>query len=666
MNDGEQMNIRKRKRLVWFVGVYNLITILTAGAFYPLIPIILNYPPKFNQLSQITGITYNQSYLFITFISVVFGTALLIKFLGDIDNWDLKNDQSDLTSQKIRQIREKCLNYPYAIYIIQILAPMFLIVIFHLILSMTIGSSLLMIKNIIVFFSFGTLIALFSQIFARKSFRDILLHNYSGKPDTGLRISLLNKFYFQFIPVFIVVILFTSLIGYSKLVKEKGDLLSFVYHKQLADMFHSKDRIKDIEEIRHLLRDISLDGKDCVYIETPEGRIITSTHKSLDRFFIGYLSISKLQSSGRIYGMTEETQGVFIRKKDIHRGVWTIGIKFNVASSETVFFFISTFVILLLLNIIALTYFSKTLIDDISLVSRSLLRIAKGSNIDLNEKLAVTSNDEIGDLVIAFNKIQELEKENIQKIKENQAILIERERLASLGHLIGGIAHNMKTPIMSISGGTEALKDLIKEYLESVDDSNVTIEDHIEISQEMQKWVESIRTHCAYMSEIISAVREQAVQMNYSESLSFTVDDLVKRITTLMKFELKKNNCKLNPEIRVPGETEILGEETNLVQVLNNLVVNAIQSYEQQGGNIDLIVEQSTHELEFIVRDYGKGIPLSIQNILFKEMVTTKGKQGTGLGLYMSYITIKGKFGGNMWFESAEGKGTSFHITIPF
>ena len=67
-----------------------------------------------------------------------------------------------------------------------------------------------------------------------------------------------------------------------------------------------------------------------------------------------------------------------------------------------------------------------------------------------------------------------------------------------------------------------------------------------------------------------------------------------------------------------------------------------------------------------MIRDYGKGMPDEVKNRLFKEMVTTKGKNGTGLGLYMSYSTIKGRFLGNMEFVSEENTGTMFVITIPF
>lgn len=83
--------------------------------------------------------------------------------------------------------------------------------------------------------------------------------------------------------------------------------------------------------------------------------------------------------------------------------------------------------------------------------------------------MPVTSNDELGDLTTAFNKVQDKTKEYNTTIKANQETLMESERLASLGQLIGGIAHNLKTPIMSISGASEGLSDLVKEYDSSID-----------------------------------------------------------------------------------------------------------------------------------------------------------------------------------------------------
>ncbi len=95
---------------------------------------------------------------------------------------------------------------------------------------------------------------------------------------------------------------------------------------------------------------------------------------------------------------------------------------------------------------------------------------------------------------------------DLQTISDNQETLMEKERLASLGQLIGGIAHNLKTPIMSISGAAEGLTDLIKEYETSIGDPEVTIEDHHEIAKDMTTWIAKIKTHTEYMSDVIGVV----------------------------------------------------------------------------------------------------------------------------------------------------------------
>lgn len=275
----------------------------------------------------------------------------------------------------------------------------------------------------------------------------------------------------------------------------------------------------------------------------------------------------------------------------------------------------------------------------------------------------ISDNSFIGTIILLKDITQE--KKNIETIKEKQAILMEQERLASLGQLIGGIAHNLKTPIMSLAGGIEALKDLTFEYRDSIGDQSVTGQDHKEIVKEMLTWLEKMKPYCAYMSDVITAVKGQAVQMNDSTSVKFTVDELVKRVELLMKHELKKYHCLLKVDTQTDMSTEIKGEVNNLVQVFDNIIINAMHAYEDKNGIIELNITRSGNNVEFMIKDYAKGIPKDISSKLFKEMITTKGKNGTGLGLYMSYSTIKGRFGGNMYFSSKEGSGTTFYISIP-
>ena len=255
---------------------------------------------------------------------------------------------------------------------------------------------------------------------------------------------------------------------------------------------------------------------------------------------------------------------------------------------------------------------------------------------------------------------------DMKTIRDNQDMLIEKERLASLGQMIGGIAHNLKTPIMSISGAVEGLNDLVTEYEASVGDSDVTIEDHHAIAKDMKNWLEKIKTHMGYMSDVITAVKGQAVTFSEEQSTNFTVNEMLKMVSILMKHELNSALVTLNIQNNVSADILLHGNINSLVQVINNVISNAIQaSTNAQNKTIDFAINRIGDNIIMSIRDYGCGMPLSIQETLFKKMVTTKGKNGTGLGLFMSYSNIKAHFNGDIAFESEEGKGTQFDIILP-
>ena len=289
-------------------------------------------------------------------------------------------------------------------------------------------------------------------------------------------------------------------------------------------------------------------------------------------------------------------------------------------------------------------------------------KIKKHFHVEINSILSDGAS--LGTLILFKDITQHIE--DMEKIKDTQETLMEAERLSSLGQLIGGIAHNLKTPIMSIAGAAEGLTDLVKEYDSSIDDPEVNSQDHHDIAKDMTEWIEKIKEYTEYMSDIITAVKGQAVTLSETENISFDIDELVKRVDILMKHELKNALIYMNVEMKAPKSTKIHGDINSLVQVVNNMISNAIQAYNgKTEQNIDLILEKSGSNLIISVKDYGCGLPQKVQDKLFKEMITTKGKNGTGLGLYMSYSTIKAHFNGNITFESVEGKGTTFNIILP-
>lgn len=289
-------------------------------------------------------------------------------------------------------------------------------------------------------------------------------------------------------------------------------------------------------------------------------------------------------------------------------------------------------------------------------------------NIEKYLRLEVNSIKSDGVFIGALILFKDLTQhhKDLEAIKSSQNMLIEKERLASLGQMIGGIAHNLKTPIFSISGATEGLTDLINEYRSSITDPTVTVDDHYAIAKDMETWVEKIKNYTAYMSDVITAVRGQAVTLTNSVDETFTIEELVKRVDILMKHELNSALVTLNVNIQTDKTFEMHGNINSLVQVINNIISNAIQAYNgKPNQKIDFSIFKENKKIIITITDYGCGMNEEVQEKLFKEMITTKGKNGTGLGLFMSYSNIKAQFNGDLKFTSEEGVGTTFNLIIP-
>ncbi len=296
------------------------------------------------------------------------------------------------------------------------------------------------------------------------------------------------------------------------------------------------------------------------------------------------------------------------------------------------------------------------------IIEKHFSKINKYFHIEINR--IETKGNFLGVLIL----FKDVTQHNIdmQTIKNNQEVLVEQERLASLGQMIGGIAHNLKTPIMSIAGAAEGLTDLIKEYDSSIGDKDVTEQDHHDIAKDMLTWVDKVKDYTAYMSDVITAVKGQAVTLSEEQSVDFTIEELVKRINILMKHELKNALVTLNSNIGIYEKTELKGNINSLVQVVNNMISNAIQSYNgKPDQKIDMNIYKEKSNVIIEIEDYGSGLPKKVQDKLFKEMITTKGKNGTGLGLFMSYSNIRAHFNGNITFKTEQGKGTTFYISLP-
>jgi signal transduction histidine kinase len=242
------------------------------------------------------------------------------------------------------------------------------------------------------------------------------------------------------------------------------------------------------------------------------------------------------------------------------------------------------------------------------------------------------------------------------------AHLVEKEKYSTFIHLISGIAHNLKTPLMSSLGGieilsktTEDINNIFKRYPED------KIKDELNKNLNKKfKWEKIIKENIENVSESINYIQNQSI---FSE-LYYNIDAIFKKVHLFTNFELNKNNCLLKENIQIDNNLEF---ESSIIQVLNNLIVNAIQSYKKNTkilNSIEInVYKKENNTILFEVKDFGNEIPDKIKPIIFNSMITTKGNEGSGLGLYISQMIIKAKHNGRIWFES-NNKSTSFFIEI--
>lgn len=657
----EKYKIQLKLLLALTIGL-----IVLTSALYFLIPMILNYPDGTygtNFQTEVENTVYLQQVslislaIFLIFVVIIFAKT---KFL--VDNKDLLDEPEKYSEKQINYVKEKLFNTPYSILILNIIIPSIALTVIHSFTIHQLGITTLKLFMLVV--SFITLYVTAVFVYINSLFKKILIN----LPVTDLtdvkRSSIKKRLIFHIFPIIVASLLFITLLGYSKTAIEKGNSSFEAYSKSLKYFCEYSE--SNFDSIDDLIQKSKVDFEllnqnDIFFIRLPDGNFINRDYQQINfsNFFIKYLNELSEKNFGRVYEYYGIDSQSATYKVDINNETYTIGIYFNILSIDVLEYFLLAFIVLVIIDVIILLLFSNSFKYDITVISEKFTNISKTLNDEENNKLVATSNDEIGDLCKAYNEIEEL-------TKNNQDMLIEKERLASLGQMIGGIAHNLKTPIFSISGGLEGLSDLIKEFDSSIEDPTVNDKDMHDIANDMEDWIIKLKEHVSYMSDVITAVKVQAVALSENNSDTFNIDELFKYVDILMKHELKNSLTDLNIENDVDNSVNIVGNINGLVQVINNIISNSIEAYtDEKNKIINLKASLSENKIIISIQDFGPGLDDEVKEKLFKEMVTTKGKNGTGLGLFMSYSNIKAHYNGDLYFESTKGKGSTFYIEIP-
>ena len=248
-------------------------------------------------------------------------------------------------------------------------------------------------------------------------------------------------------------------------------------------------------------------------------------------------------------------------------------------------------------------------------------------------------------------KNQELEK-TLKELKETQLQLINSEKMASLGQLVAGVAHEINTPLGSINANNDILAKLLSKLSDECEDKAIleNIKNINKIDKEAIKRISSI---------VLSLKR--FVRLDESD-LQFA--DINKELD--LTLELIKHETKNKAEIikHYGNLPQIKCYPNMLNQVFMNILVNACHSIEKK-GSITITTNFENNILAVKIKDNGCGIDDNIKDKIFSAGITTKKNGiGTGLGLAISQKIVE-KHNGSISFESKKGKGTEFVIKIP-
>lgn len=289
---------------------------------------------------------------------------------------------------------------------------------------------------------------------------------------------------------------------------------------------------------------------------------------------------------------------------------------------------------------------------------REQRRLVKGSD-RLQHQLA-TLNQELG-------RRRAQAEEALARLKEAQETLVQTEKLASLGALVGGVAHEINTPVGIALSCASHLADATAHMRKLFEADDIGIDDFQHYMDTAADTSQLILRNCERAADLIRSFKQVAVDRTSSERRRF---DLAAYIgETLASLKPRLRQAGLRVDIACPAGLEVDGYPGALSQVLTNFVMNSIvHGYDEgQSGHLSITVDEpSPGQVRLVYADDGRGIAEEHRTRIFDPFFTTRrGAGGTGLGLHIVYNLVTGPLEGQLSVDSEAGRGTRFTVTFP-
>ena len=275
--------------------------------------------------------------------------------------------------------------------------------------------------------------------------------------------------------------------------------------------------------------------------------------------------------------------------------------------------------------------------------------------------------------VLLSKQKEELEN-TLSKLKTTQTQLVQSEKMASLGEMTAGIAHEIQNPLNFVNNFSEVNSELLDELKEELKNGNT--QTAVDIANDVKDNEEKINYHGKRADAIVKSMLQHSRTSSGKKELT-DINALADEYVRLAYHGLRAKDKSFNAKFETDFDSGL--QPVNVIpqeigRVLLNLINNAFyavsEKEKQAGGNYEPAVRITTkkigNKIEVRVQDNGNGIPLKVLDKIFQPFFTTKPPgQGTGLGLSLSYDIITKAHGGEFNVETKEGEGTTFIITLP-
>jgi PAS domain S-box-containing protein len=268
---------------------------------------------------------------------------------------------------------------------------------------------------------------------------------------------------------------------------------------------------------------------------------------------------------------------------------------------------------------------------------------------------------------LEMRKAKDAAEAALRNLRETQNSLIEAEKLAALGRLVAGVAHEVNNPVgisLTVASSLERKTALFAAEVTRGGLRRSSLTEFLETSRDASSQLVANLNRAA---ELITSFKQVAADRNYSDQRVFDLGDLTEQVVMSLRPGLRKHNLTLNvdcqPNLTMNSYPGPYG------QVLTNLFLNSVAHAFPDGkpGAVDIQVRESGKDnVEIIFSDNGCGMSLDVRRRAFDPFFTTRRDQGgTGLGLHIVYSIVTNRLGGRLDLDSAPGGGTRIQIILP-